>query len=65
MGKTYEDAGHHSQIYLNGALISEHYQGAGSAPNILHTYLKRGDTIQIKGQLYVGLNYNQFSIVKI
>ncbi len=66
MAKTYEGAGGTSSILINGTLVAEHFQDAGSAPNILHTYLKRGDYIQIRGQFYnTNFNYNQYSIVKI
>ena len=65
MIKSYEDNGEMCNIYINDVLIQQHYTSSTSAPNILITYLNRGDTIKITGQANAGAAYNQYAIVRI
>jgi hypothetical protein len=66
MARTYESDGHASTILINGVVTGEHFTQASSAASHLFIYLKRGDYVQIRGQLHVGgMEYNQFAIIRI
>ena len=47
------------------SLMGNNITQASSAASHLFTYLKRGDTIQIKGQADSSMDINQFAIIRI